>query len=185
MDTAAKAAILLALSAGAPVRAEVVATSEAGFALRYAASAPVSAEAAWAAMVRPAAWWDPAHTYSGEAARLSMVAEAGGCFCEAMPTEEAGAAAVVGSGSVEHMRVVQAMPGRLLRLSGALGPLQSEALSGVLTATFEPAAGGGTQIVWEYVVGGYMRRDPAQVAPAVDAVMATQHARLVAHLGAR
>lgn len=108
-----------------------------------------------------------------------MVGVAGGCFGEVLPSGQGAA-----TGSVEHMRVIQARPGQLLRLSGALGPLQSEALKGVLTVTFEPAAGGGTQIVWEYVVGGYMRRDPAQIAPAVDAAMGQQHARLVAHLSA-
>ena len=30
-------------------------------------------------------WWNPAHSWSGEAARLYLKAERGGCFCERLP----------------------------------------------------------------------------------------------------
>src|SRR5690606_19028255 len=125
-------------------------------------------------MLRPAGWWSPAHSYSGDAVNFSIEAAAGGCFCEAIPD---------GGGSVEHMRVVYVDPRvRTLRLSGALGPLQAEALGGALTMTVEPA-GTGARIVWDYVLGGYARGSIAALAAPVDTVVGEQLARLAASLG--
>jgi hypothetical protein len=85
-------------------------------------------------------------------------------------------------GSVEHMRVIAAMPPKLLRLSGALGPLQGEALAGTLTVTLKPmpdrGQNGGTHLTWSYVVGGYMRMNVEDIAPLVDKVMTEQFTRL-------
>ena len=39
----------------------------------------------YAAIGRVAAWWNPAHTYSGDAGKLSLSLTAGGCLCEALP----------------------------------------------------------------------------------------------------
>jgi hypothetical protein len=80
------------------------------------------------------------------------------------------------------MHVVYADPGKVLRMSGALGPLQSEAMNGTLTVTLKPVEG-GTRILFEYVVGGYMRFKTEDIAPAVDGVMAEQLNRLAALLG--
>lgn len=168
-----------ALLAATPARAEIAASSATGFALRYVSEVAASPEAAWAAMARPGAWWDPQHTYSGDAAMMTLVPEPGGCFCETVPAGPLGPT----QGAIEHMRVVYAMPGRQLRMVGGLGPLQAEAVYGVLTASFEPVEG-GTQVVWEYVVGGYMRMEMGNIAPLVDAVLAQQHARFVASLAA-
>ena len=73
-------------------------------------------------------------------------------------------------------------PGKAIRLSGALGPLQSEALQGTLTITIKPVEG-GTRILWEYVVGGFMRYNVDDIAPAVDKVLAAQVASLAKQLG--
>jgi hypothetical protein len=79
------------------------------------------------------------------------------------------------------MRVIYVAPGSTLRLTGGLGPLQSEAVTGVLTMTVEPA-GEGAKIAWDYVVGGYMRMSMTELAPLVDQVMAEQLGRLGSHL---
>ena len=85
-------------------------------------------------------------------------------------------------GSVEHMHVVYADPQRgVLRMVGALGPLQGEGLHGTLTITLKPVEG-GTRIEWDYVVGGYMRMKSEQIAPMVDKVLGEQLQRLVALL---
>src|SRR3546814_8253213 len=76
-------------------------------------------------------------------------------------------------GSVEHMRVIQAYPERALRMQGALGPLQSEAVTGILTIAISEVED-GTRIVWEYVVGGHMRFEIPVIAKAVDGVMSQQ-----------
>ena len=65
---------------------------------------------------------------------------------------------------------------------GALGPLQSEGVTGTLSIGLKPV-GGGTQITFEYVVGGYMRYDTDEIAPAVDGVIGQQLDRLAALLG--
>ena len=49
-----------------------------------------------------------------DAKNLSIDARPGGCFCEKLPN----------GGGVEHARVVYVAPREVLRLSGALGPLQ-------------------------------------------------------------
>ena len=80
------------------------------------------------------------------------------------------------------MRVIYAQPGRLLRMSGALGPLQRDAATGTLTVTLEPTAA-GTRLIWEYVVGGYMRFTPSEIGTGVASVLAGQLGRLAAQIG--
>jgi uncharacterized protein YndB with AHSA1/START domain len=126
-------------------------------------------DAVWAALVRPARWWNREHSWSGDAANLTLDPRAGGCFCETLPD----------GGSAEHMHVVQWVPGSLLRMKGALGPLQSEALEGVLTIELKPGEG-STTITWAYVVGGYSRLPLGDIAPAVDSVLGEQAERLAA-----
>jgi nitroreductase len=80
-------------------------------------------------------------------------------------------------GSVQHGRVLFAQPGKLLRIEGALGPLQEMAVSGVLTFTLAPDAG-GTRISMSYRVSGALTMDSAKLAPLVDSVMTQQLQRL-------
>lgn len=166
-------AISLAL-ASTPAAAEVAASGETGFVSHNEAVVAVSPDIAFAALAKPGDWWNPEHSYSGDAANMTLDPKAGGCFCETIP---------VGGGSVEHMRVVYIDPRvHTLRLRGALGPLQGEALTGTLTMTIEPS-GTGSKIVWDYVVGGYARFPLSEFAPAVDGVVAEQLNRLAGLLG--
>ena len=173
--------VLAALFAAQPAAAEVVATSDAGFVSRNAAEVAATPAEAWLALIAPNQWWNAEHTYSGDAKNLYLDAQGGGCFCEKLPVAKD---AVPGArpGSIQHMQVIYAAPGAALRMSGGLGPLQSEAATGTLTITLKPASG-GTRILWEYVVGGYMRYKVAELAPVVDKVMAEQLSRLAAKLG--
>ena len=164
-----------------PASAEVIASSESGFVTRATAEVPADPAATWAALIAPQNWWNKAHTFSGDPANLYLDAQGGGCFCEKLPLKE-GTPGTRG-GSVAHMRVVYADPGKALRMVGSLGPLQSEALTGTLTISLKPD-GAGTRIVMEYVVGGYMRYKVEEIAPAVDKVLAEQLAGLSASLGA-
>lgn len=160
-----------------PAAAEVIAASDAGFAVHHETTVTASPDTAWAAFAEPARWWSGEHSYSGSAANMTLDPVAGGCFCEAIPAADG-----VPAGSVEHMRVVYADPRvRTLRLTGALGPLQAEALSGTLTMTVEPS-GTGARIMWDYVVGGYARSSLKDFAPVVDGVSGEQFARLAALL---
>lgn len=165
----------------APVQAEVVVRTDAGFVIRHVAEVTASPEGAWKQLVAPADWWNAEHSFSGEVSNLSLDPRAGGCFCEALPGEgEKGW--LNPRGGVEHMRVVFAERNKALRMSGALGPLQSEALAATLTVALKPIDG-GTRLTWEYVVGGFMRYKPEQIVPAVDRVIGEQASRLADKLG--
>lgn len=107
------------------------------------------------------------HSYSGNAANLSLQLRAGGCFCETLPQAHGEA------GSVEHARVIYALPGKQLRLSGALGPLQAEAVTGTLNFDITPHAR-GARVTLTYVAGGYLRGGGAAIAPVVDKVLGEQ-----------
>ncbi|MEA3040118.1 MAG: hypothetical protein QOE79_2631 [Sphingomonadales bacterium] len=161
----------LLLLAAAPAGAEVRSATASGFEVRSVAVVKASPEAAWAMIVRPAAWWNPEHSWSGKAANLTIDPRAGGCFCEAVPP----------GGSVEHGRVLSAMPGRLLLLEAPLGPLQALAVTTRLSWRLKPVAG-GTEITQTYVAGGYLPMGGDALAPAVDGVLSEQLVRLKASL---
>ena len=170
------AAAFLAIAAS-PAAAEVVVASESGFVSHNVVEVPAGPAAAWAMLARPGEWWNGEHSYSGSAANMTIEAVAGGCFCETIP-----AANGIAAGQVEHMRVLYVDP-RLgtLRLAGALGPLQAEAVTGVLTMTLA-REGEKTRIAWDHVVGGYARMPLAELAPLVDQVVGEQLLRLATRL---
>jgi hypothetical protein len=102
------------------------------------------------------AWWNSSHTYSAEAAHLSMSED---CFCERW-----------GGNVVRHLEIVQYRPGVQLRLLGGLGPLQGLPLNGVMDVLFT-AADSGTRVSLTYRVLG---RGLAGFAGPVDGVIAEQ-----------
>ena len=63
------------------------------------------------------------------------------------------------------------------RMTGGLGPLQGEAVHGVLTITLKPREQ-GTQIRWRYSVGGMWQAKSIELAPLVDKVLGEQVRRL-------
>jgi hypothetical protein len=112
---------------------------------------------------------------------MTITPQGGGCFCERIPeVDEPGRFTL--EGSVEHMRVIQAYPETALRMVGALGPLQSEPVIGVLTIAIGKTEK-GTRIVWEYNAGGHMRYEAEEISKAVDGVMTEQLNGLAKLLG--
>jgi uncharacterized protein YndB with AHSA1/START domain len=175
----------LLMGSAVPASAEVTQKSEAGFVSRTTAEVAASPADAWKALVNPSLWWNPQHTFSGDATNLTLEPIANGCFCEKLPVAK-DAPAGQKAGSVLHMRVVYAEPYRALRMVGGLGPLQSEAVNGTMTVTFRPVEGSGgkvTRILWEYVVGGYMRYKADTISGAVNKVLEGQLGGLVKLLG--
>jgi hypothetical protein len=162
----------LALAASAPAHAEVTQSGANGFHLRIAFETPAPPARAFAALGEIGSWWSPGHTYSGDAANMTLALEAGGCFCESWD-----------GGSVEHGRVVQAQEGALLRMTGGLGPLQALAVTQVHDWTVE-AAGEGSKVTYATRVSGDAADNLAALAPLVDMVMSEQVGRLEAHLAA-
>lgn len=165
-------AILLALSF--PAFAEVKATSDTGFNVVHIDSVSATPDEVWKRLLALKDWWNKAHSWSGSTAGFYIDAQAGGCFCELF--QEKGADGKLKTvGSVEHMRVIFAQPGKVLRMQGALGPLQAEAVTGTLTVAMEPTKDGkATKVSYSYVVGGYMRYKVADIAPNVDKVLGEQ-----------
>lgn len=170
------------LTAAMPLSATVAETSERGFVTQDQADVAASPLDTWLALIRPAAWWNDAHTWSADAGNMTLTPQAGGCFCERVPGEDREDGFSL-DGSVQHMTVIQAYPLRNLRMRGGLGPLQGEPATGVLTITLEEIAG-GTRIRWEYAVGGTMRYEVASISQVVDAVMSQQLHGLRDYLGA-
>jgi uncharacterized protein YndB with AHSA1/START domain len=163
--------ILFALRADA----SVTTVSPNGFVVTLDATVAANRDRVYRALVGDVgAWWSSDHTFSGDSRNLSMDARPGGCFCERLP----------GGGGVEHLRVVFARPGELLRLSGALGPLQPSALTGTMTWTLT-ASNDSTRVTLTYAVGGFREGGFADIAPAVDAVLSDQLTRLKAFVEKR
>ena len=160
---------LLAVLASAPVQAALEHAADDGFVVRHEYSIAASPEIAWTALVHPELWWPEDHTWSGSRANLSLVPEAGGCFCERWP-----------EGSAEHARVVMARPGKLLRLRGSLGPLQEFAVTGVLTVSLSSTEDGSRATV-SYRVSGDGHAGLARFARVVDEVIGAQFASFALH----
>ncbi|MFZ1744153.1 MAG: SRPBCC family protein [Pontixanthobacter sp.] len=179
-----KSPIILAALAGLlPVsaQAEVVAEAKDAFVVRNSAVVKADLRETWLALISPAKWWNSAHTFSGKAANMTLMPQAGGCFCELIPAEDT--VKTVGlAGSVEHMTVLLSIPDQALRMRGALGPLQSEPVEGIMTITLSKEKA-GTKIVFEYAVGGYMRFEVPVISKAVDGVMTLQLTGLADVLG--
>lgn len=172
----------LAVFTAQPAAAEVIEQGGDHFVTRTSATVKTDPKETWLALITPSKWWNKSHTWSGDPENLSITPQGGGCFCERIP--ETDTIRQIGlAGSAQHMTVVQAKPMEVLRMRGGLGPLQSEPVEGVLTIAMKPAEGGGTTLVWEYVVGGYMRYETPTIAKAVDGVLAEQLGRLADLLG--
>jgi uncharacterized protein YndB with AHSA1/START domain len=174
-------AAALALAA-LPAQAEVHDSNAAGFAVRATATVPASPDATWDMLLDPAEWWADNNTFSGAAANLSLDPRAGGCFCELLPN--ATNKQDTPRGGVQHMQVLYIEKPKTLRLSGALGPLQSEPVMGTLTFIIRPE-GETTRINAEYVVGGYLRIPSERMAPIADAMITQQVERLASKLGGK
>ena len=169
-------ASLAAMLLASPAQAKVIDQSDIGFTVAHTAQVAATPEDVWKMLRTPEKWWSKEHSWSGDAANFWLDSQAGGCFCEKLPGD--GGA----MGSVQHARIVFAKPGEMMRLSGAFGPLQGEAVTGTLTIQIKKT-GAGAAIRFDYVVGGYMRFKVADIAPGVDKVIGEQLRGLAAALG--
>lgn len=159
MKTLVLAVVLLAI----PCSAEVVDKSASGFLVKHVATVPTNPASTYGAIVEVAKWWQDSHTWSGSASNLSITPKAGGCFCEKLPPD----------GELAHGTVIYAAPGKLLRVSGALGPMQGFGIAGVLSFELKPA-GAGTEITLTYSAGGYFQGGLQSMADPADGMLAAQ-----------
>lgn len=137
---------------------EVVTASDTHFSLRQQAQSTLSVDALWQRLIHPEHWWSAAHSYSGDAANLSLEPRAGGLWREEWS-----------QGSVAHGRVLSIQAGKLLRLEAPFGPLQGLGAYTVWTITLE-AAGDGSRVQFQEVASAPPGSDMNALAQAVDAV---------------
>ena len=158
--------LCLLLAATAPVaHAEIKAAASDGFLIVHSARIDAAPARIYALLPAIGRWWNSSHTYSGDAANLTLDPQAGGCFCERW-----------NDGAVAHGRVILAMRDKLLRIETALGPLQSKAVTGVLTFQLAPD-GNATVLTLAYRVNGSSASALDKDAPAVELVLGEQFAR--------
>lgn len=150
--------------ASTPAAAEIVSSSANALHIRHVVQVVMPTQTAYSAFTNVSAWWDNEHTYSGDAANMSLAATAGGCFCERVPKT---------GGSVEHMRIAFVEPGARIVMTGSLGPLLYEATSGVLDVKVERIAG-GSRVTLDYKVAGFAGSNAATLAPLIDSVLGDQ-----------
>ncbi len=62
----------------------------------------------------------------------------------------------------------------MIRLTGALGPLQAEAVTGTLSFRLDPEGENATRVTLVYIVSGFMRAGGEALAPKVDDVLGVQ-----------
>jgi hypothetical protein len=151
--------------------ADVVDSSSHGFTVKSMINVPVTPDEAYRHLLDVGKWWDPSHTFWGNSQNLSIEGTANGCFCEKLE----------GGGSVRHLVVVLVDPGKTLRLAGALGPLQSMAVTGTLTWSLSEGQS-GTQVAVVYSVGGYRPTGLLGLGHAVDKVLLNQLLRLKSYI---
>lgn len=148
-------------------RAGVVDLADNGFEVQETVHIAAPPDRVYESIIVPGRWWNSDHSFSGNAANMTLDAKAGGCWCEALP----------GGGSALHMIVVYALPGKTLRLRGALGPFQSLAVDGVLNWSLKGDAT-GTDVTLDYRIGGYAKGGFADLSQAADGVLRGQVERL-------
>ena len=154
------------LAIAGAAQAEVTEQAAQGFQIRHVAEIAAPPARVWDALVQPSLWWEPNHTWSGQARNLRIEARPGGCFCEDLP-----------GGGAAHMSVVQVQRDKQLNLYGALGPLSTEGVAGGMVIKLTPA-GQGTRLEMTYTVGGFAKGGLQKWPGPVDMVLGTQFRRL-------
>lgn len=154
----------------APASAEFVSRSETAFTLAFERTVDASPEAILEAVAHPERWWSSAHTYSGDAANISLDLRPGGCWCEALP-----------GGGVKHAEAVLVWPARsMAQFDAPFGPLRGIGAQAVLTLSWAPVEGQPMRrLRWTFVVDG---SGSGAMAEPVHAVMEQQFGRMADHL---
>lgn len=160
LTTAVTAICLLGCSTTA---ADVVTAVSNGFQIKQKFETKLGKADAFRVFVDDIAqWWDAAHSYSGKADSLSIDLEQR-CFLETLPA----------GGFVRHLEIVYYEPGKAIRFTGGLGPLQQMGVCGALTVSFTEQ-NGKTVVEIEYNVSGRLEQGLDRFATAVDQVLAEQ-----------
>ena len=151
-----------------PVHAEVVAKGNTGFQIKIEHTIEANEKQLFATLMDIAKWWSSDHTYSGDASNLSLSLKEK-CFLETLPN----------GGFVRHLELVNYQPGKMLVLSGGLGPLQPMGVHGALTISSQVnESKTGCRLTAMYNVSGFAEAGLENLAPVVEGVLAQQFAKL-------
>ncbi len=153
------ASLSIALALPISAQAEIISAAPDHFTLKLEAETELTPDEVWTRLIVPADWWLPDHSFSGDSNNLSLDAMPGGVWREDWE-----------HGSVWHGTVLQAQPGKRLRLSAPFGPLQGMAVTSIWTITLTPTESGGTLITFDHVTNGSAASNLQDIAPAVDFV---------------
>jgi hypothetical protein len=119
---------LLFLTA-ALANAEVLDSSASGFTVKTTVQIKAAPDDVFHKFIHNIAdFWNSAHTFSHDAHNLWIEPRAGGCLCEKLPKD----------GFVRHFELINFMPGKYIVFSGAMGPLQSLAVTGPCRSSSRP-----------------------------------------------
>ncbi len=150
-----------------PVSAAVLSAAPSGFVVKHEIEIAATPAKVYATLLQIGRWWNPEHSFSGSAANFSIDAKAGGCWCEKLPS----------GGSVRLGLVEYVDPGKLIRFTGMLGPLQAMGGAGMLS--FELSGDKTTRLVLTNIVSGYAPgKGFGEIAAPVDGVLGEQVQRL-------
>jgi hypothetical protein len=123
-------------------------------------------------ILTPFPQWDPSHSWEGQAENLYLDLRIGGCFCEKLAN----------GGGVEHLHLAYFAPGKEIRLTGGLGPLQGMGMGGAMVWTITPGEAGNT-VRWSYTVHGHGTEESmGKLAPIVDYVQQQAFYRLLRYI---
>ena len=157
-------ACLMTCTVGAiSAKADIVAKSDQGFQIRIARPIAAKPQQVYDALPQISKWWSAQHTYSLDADNLYLEPKAHGWFGERLPE----------GGVVCHMQVVFVQPGKMIRLTGGLGPLQELGVHGAMTWAVTETED-GSEFVLTYNVVGYQPDGMGMFAGPVNAVLTQQ-----------
>jgi hypothetical protein len=163
-------ATLLTALLSITAHAEVLNSNDAGFISQHVMTTATDKSTAFEAMTNKVGlWWNPDHSFSGDAANMQIDAQ---CFCERW-----------GSNLVHHLNTEIWIENSKVVMAGGLGPLKELGLSGMMVWSLTTNEHEQTAVNWNYHVFGYSETDMQALASAVDAVLAEQLGRLADYLG--
>lgn len=154
------------------VSAELQHLAETGFIVENKIEVSTDSATTWKAFVEEVDnWWPKDHSWWLDQGTFTIDPRAGGCFCERASDGR----------SAEHMRISFVDPGKMLTMTGGLGPLQGMGMFGALTFNFAET-GSGTVVTMTYRVNGINPDGFEELAPIVDMVQGLQIGGLKTYL---
>ena len=159
-------AVIVVALGQAYAAAEIADSAANGFTYKTTLNLQAAPDIVYQRLINIGNWWGSEHTFSGDARNLSIDPRPTGCWCEKLPN----------GGGVRHMQVVTVVPGKMLVMTGGLGPLQSIAATGSMSFKLS-ANEGGTRLEVTYAVVHYMAAGANTWAGPVNDVLTVQFAR--------